>query len=636
MNARARAFGLAALLALATLGEGGAAAELLLAWHVVLALLLAWELRAVGADHGPTLLAALAAVAAVAWASASAILVAPYAYAAWLAVLELLACLGVGWLAARGGLALSRTLVAPLAAVAALHAVYFLVEKFAVGAFRPASTFLNPNHLAAWLVAVLALTAGTAIESRPRGRRAVLFATAAALVSCVVVLSGSRGALLGAVVAASVLFLTMRSRLSRSWRRALLAATVIVALVAAGGIALRYRTSDPFRYQRVQIWSATVDVSAAHPWLGTGPRQFAAAARTIQFPDGDGPLRHDRGFSSTHSDWLRVPAEWGWPGAVFMLALGAAIVLGVRRAQRDGESAAGPTAALAALVVQGAVENLSQRPAVYLLAAVLAGVLVAIPRRGEVRAPAAGRWVLLPLALLLVVGDVAPYLAHVAVRGLPRGGLNDVQAARLDAAIELNPLHPDYRARVAEAILAAPGGLTHAADYLRARGAVEDAIRLHPASARYRRLLGRVEGEACASLFRDVATRERAREAFSAAARLAPFDPFLPLEEAGMLLRTGDALGATRAARRALAIEPESVVPRLVLAVALYEAAGVEARDEARRLIAEAHEKGVRWAEWADTSDYARGLFVPDASLLRQIAARAEREEIRTNASGPG
>ena len=95
----------------------------------------------------------------------------------------------------------------------------------------------------------------------------------------------------------------------------------------------RIEQYDPFRYQRVKIWSASAQAIADDPWWGSGPGQFPTAAANLAFSDGDGPLRHDRGFAATHSDLLRLPADLGLPTtlAALVAALLAARALAHRR-----------------------------------------------------------------------------------------------------------------------------------------------------------------------------------------------------------------------------------------------------------------------------------------------------------------
>jgi tetratricopeptide (TPR) repeat protein len=611
-------WGVILLVLVSTLGEGGADPDALLLWHAWLAAMVVLALlgsapRRIPA-RGPTLgYLALVAVAIVGAARA------PYAYAAGLFLVELAAFGAVVWLAARAGPTTLTRCRAPLAIVAAAQSALFLTQRFALGQVRPAGTMLNPNHLAAWLLAALLLVvAAWGVGERPsRLERLCLVPVVAALATI-----GSRGALLGLLAGATVLVVSGWS----DWkprRRRLVVALALLAVVALGsGIAIRLRQFDPFRYQRVRIWSAVAEVVAEHPWTGCGPRQFAWVARNLQFPDGDGPLRFDRGFRTTHSDWLRVPTELGWPGTLALVAgLLAAIPVVLRAVRNRVPGAVGAVAALTALAAQAGVENLSLRPAVYLLAASLTGGLLSVEPAAARSPSRAARWVgTFLVAVGLLVVEVAPYLAWRAAQGLPDGPLRPAQLDRLRTALQRNPLQPDYWRKLAEH-LSADGGVLDLDRYAEAREAAERAVRLNPLSSESLRGLARVEARACTALLRDEATRRRASEAYLEAERVDRFNPFIPLELAGFLLDTGNVEGARAAARRVLELEPESVRPRLLLAAAELGAEGGSVA-EAKRFLEEATTKAVEWRDRSTGTPYAEGLLTLDPADARRIERR--------------
>jgi len=605
--------GIATLLVLATFGQGGAEPTSQLLWHAAVLALVLVELRR-GPSNAPISrpawlpLVFLGLYLLVAWVGA---FFAPYGFAAWLFLLDLGSFAVVVWLAARRGPTFLDRLALPLLVIASMQAVGFLIQRFALHQPRPAGSFLNPNHLAAWLVAILLLAwSGPLLRRRFENPRAWLLPALSAPALVALVLIGSRGAVLGLFAGCCTLLVLAWPGLTRKWRRVVIVAGILVVLVPAVGVAFRQRHADPFRYQRASIWRASLRVAADRPWSGSGPRQFAYASRPYQFADGDGPLRYDRGFRSTHSDWFRVPCELGWPGAAAVAALAAAIGFQLfRRRKKLSPAQCGAVAALAALVAQAAVENLSTRPAVYLLAAALIGPLIARRERSVVPWPGAARLLTgVTLTLVFVVGDVGPYLAWRDVRGLPDGRLDDAQAARLSGAIERNPVQPEYWRRWG-AHLAGDGTDWNRQTYADAREAAERAVRLHTIDPLNHLALARIEAAACETLFGDVATRGRASAAYSRAEQLDPFNPFIPLEHAGFLLDTGDPSGAMASARRVLELEPESVPPRLLMAAAVLALEGAAGSDHARELIDEAHLQAERWGSWEGTGQHAEQLL---------------------------
>jgi O-antigen ligase len=625
MSARALSWGLMALLLLATLGEGGASPQGVLAVHSALAALVLLALlvpRLSGERRAPAFPAGLAFAAFALLALAGAC-IAPYRYAAFLVLQEIAAFAGAAFLATRCGPGLAARAGGPLLVGAALEGTFALVQRFG-GELRPAGTFLNPNHLAAWMVAALLAGAGIVVASaRPAARWTG--AAVAAPAALTLALGASRGALAALVAGALALLLLSWRRIGPRTRVALASALVLLVVTAAAGVVLRFERGDAYRYHRLMIWEASLKACAVSPWTGTGPGQFAAAAANLNFPIAGGPLRYARSFQTTHSDVLRLPAEFGLPATLAILVgLALAVEEITRRWRRFAlpREAAGAIAALVALAVQASFDNLSQRPGIHLLIAVLLGSLLST----EVPGPARGRGRALrvtaaaAVAVLVVVGDFAPYLAWRSVHGLPRGRLDATGRGRLSAALAWNPLHPDLWLRRAEDLESGPAW--SASVYAEAREAAERAVRLDPADARYRMGVARLEALACTSLFRDEATRARASARYDEASERSLHDPFPFLEKGGFLLDTGDPAGARRAAEQALRIEPEAVPARLLLAEAVLAEGLAGARRRADQLVSEAEASARRWAAPPEGSPYERNLLILDVSRARAIRSR--------------
>jgi tetratricopeptide (TPR) repeat protein len=286
----------------------------------------------------------------------------------------------------------------------------------------------------------------------------------------------------------------------------------------------------------------------------------------------------------------------------------------------------GALAALSALASQALFDDLTTRPALLVLAAVLtARVLVreggaAMRIAAPLRVAAAAA-----LLVLLAAGEFSPWLAWRETRGLPRGRLDAEGERRLEAALDRNPLHPDAWTRLAEHEVG-DGSRWDADGYARAREAAETAIRLQPADATYRRAAAWVEGVACRTLFRDRDSRERAASRYREAAALARHDATIPLEEARFLLATGDPEGARRAAERALRIEPGAAVPRVILAEALLDADPAAAATRVPQLLQEAERSAL--ADARGVSSYEARLRMIDPERLRALR-EGNREGLR-------
>ncbi len=85
---------------------------------------------------------------------------------------------------------------------------------------------------------------------------------------------------------------------------------------------------------RIDIWRSTLDLIAAHPWLGTGYRTFSLMYPSVRRPEDM--------FSSgwmVHSDPLQFWQEMGLLGPVLFYAIGIAVLTGFIRFWRKGGGA---------------------------------------------------------------------------------------------------------------------------------------------------------------------------------------------------------------------------------------------------------------------------------------------------------
>jgi O-antigen ligase len=624
---RLRALAIAVLLGGATLGEGGATPTALFLVHLAVAALLCLEWVRPGVVRFRTAAAPTAAFVCFAGLVLAGALVAPYRFGAWLVLLELGVFASVAWIAGRRSPQLLPALVAVLPVFAAAQGALAIGQALFLNEARPAGTFLNTNHLGAWLVAVACLAAAALLDGASR-RRTLWTAALAGPALAALFLTASRGAF-GGVVAAVTAFALLAARrratalFAGRTRFALLAGVLALTVVLGLGLLWRFRVGEHLNLQRPEIWRASLSAALAAPWSGTGPGQFRSAAANLNFPVREGPLRFERYFESPHSDWLRVPAELGWPAALVLAVLAWLTLREWRRSVARVQALhVGAIAALSALAAQAMVDDLSDRPALYLLAAALLGASLAEPAAARAKASRPARSVALAgLALLVLVGDAAPWLSWRESRALPHGRLDVAGSTRLERALGYNPLHPELWLRKAENV-AGDGTDWTPAGYAAAREAAEHAVRLDPTDALYWRGLARIEALACQTLFPDVATRERAARAYEAAMARSLHDPFLPLELAGFLLQTGDVAGARRAAERSLRIEPESVAARVMLAAVLAEAGTAGDAARSAELLAEARAKARQWSSWRRETPYAKALLDLDAAWEGAVVKR--------------
>jgi O-antigen ligase len=616
-----QASGLGALLLLSTLGEGGAQPTVQLAEHgLAAAIAISSMMTPSGWRPARSVVVSFAVFLALACASAA---IAPYGYAAFLTCWELVAFTAIAWAAARCGDRLPESLAPWLAAGIAAHGLAALGERL-LGETRPATTFFNTNHLAAWLVAASFVVGGTLPEWTSRARAAGILAIAVGVAAFAA--SGSRGAVL-AVAASGAVWLAASPSLDR--RRLRIAIVVLAAAVTAGavGAAWRFATSqDPFAFQRIDIWRASTGALAEDPLFGTGPGQFRIAASHLNFPLERQTLRYARSFPTPHSDLLRAACEFGIPAAVALAVTLGLVVMGTVRRRREGllrGASPAAAAALAGLLTQGALDDLTGRPALYLLAAALVGSLVAA--RCERSAPLESKRARVAVGAAAILGflvlDVSPWLAWRAEQDLP-GAPAGARLAIVDRALGLNPYVASLWMRRAEVIAGAPDSWS-IERYAFARESAEQAMRLSPADATLVKGAARIDALACRTFFPVVAFRRQVARRFELVEALAPHDAFATMEEATTILELGDPGGAAAAAARAEAIEPRAAAPRLLRAEALAAQGNAAA---ARKELDAARALAAAGAPEAGVSAYHAGL-------LRLPAGRAEALEQRLDST---
>jgi O-antigen ligase/tetratricopeptide (TPR) repeat protein len=487
------------------------------------------------------------------------------------------------------------------------------------------SSFVNPNHLAAFLnLGLFLILVGIQRPAPPRVRAA--WGALGAMHVVAIFLLESRGALAAFFVTLIVFGMLRRRALPpRAWRIAV-GFFLVCALGAALVLSTRFsRAVDPYRYTRLSIWKATAGMIAERPLLGFGPGMFPHVSPLFNFPADIGPVRYGRNFQGAHSAFLTLAAETGIPAAALILAALVGATLVCLRAPLGRDEVFGIGLGLLALLVQGCVEDLAVRPALTLVPALLLGAALARRRTGSgPPGPAPfGSATAPPLrparfagatlvAYLFLVAVLLPWRADAEASAALRLGRQGVSF--MERAARHNPFHPDYRNDLAMAILNS-GPLTPDG-YARAAFNLLEARRLKPIDYRFPLHLARLEARAASSLFDDATAATRALSLYQEAVRLTPLDPRPRLELAAHyagLKRPDDALGVLR---EALVLEPNFVRARVLEASILLDAGR---RDEARASL-----------EIADRILGALRGYEPDSGYARDITmdARSERERL--------
>jgi O-antigen ligase len=253
-----------------------------------------------------------------------------------------------------------RILVRATAAAGTAAALYGIVQYFGVDPIlpstgyhvgegvraivRPPSTLGHADYFAGYLLYVVFLGAALlATESKSAWKALGAAATVAG--SAAIVLSGTRGALLGLAAGALLLWIWNRPRLKR--RHALLAAGVcaagLVFYVSPAGLKLRARgqwvLEDLRGGARLQLWRDSLRMASQRPLAGFGPDTFAlefphyqSAELSQAYPD----FYHE----SPHNIFLDALVSDGILGLAILAGFAALAWFAARRAAAQGNRAA--------------------------------------------------------------------------------------------------------------------------------------------------------------------------------------------------------------------------------------------------------------------------------------------------------
>ncbi len=202
--------------------------------------------------------------------------------------------------------------------------------------------FENPNDLAALSLLPMGAAAGVASVERVKVFRYAGMLGVLAL-ALIVMLTQSRGAMLALGVAAIMLPLTSRRR----GRDLVLMGLVLggAALVAPKGVwdrlaglsnvsvESRMEDVDPegSAESRWEIWKIAGAELRAHPLTGVGIGMMPERNRVAALQQG---LQWEvRGQRDTHSTYLRIAAETGYPGLLLYLAMWGLVIVKIKRAK---------------------------------------------------------------------------------------------------------------------------------------------------------------------------------------------------------------------------------------------------------------------------------------------------------------
>ncbi|MCW5558407.1 MAG: O-antigen ligase family protein [Verrucomicrobiae bacterium] len=183
---------------------------------------------------------------------------------------------------------------------------------------RAGGSFVNPNHLAGFLILLLPLSLAQVFVGRGKSLSKVLHGYAALVMAGGIAVTMSRGGWAAAVGTLVILFVWI------GWRRRELRLPVAlaVAVLALGGAVFLTR-SDKAQARienltregnldsagRRELWKPAMAMWQDHTWLGVGPSQF-----DIRFP-AYRPPRFQSAPVRVHNEYLNLLVDYGVVGA---------------------------------------------------------------------------------------------------------------------------------------------------------------------------------------------------------------------------------------------------------------------------------------------------------------------------------
>jgi len=173
---------------------------------------------------------------------------------------------------------------------------------------------LDNNGYAVALVSTAGIGVFLAMYAETRKEK-LLASVSIALITHAVLLTNSRGGMLGMVIVGLTSFLLMR----KGWREysAFAAAIILVAIFTGPEVRARFSATfadkqerDESAENRIVIWMGCLDQMAKNPLLGVGPDRMPLYAPEYGLFLG----------MAAHTLWLQVGAELGPPALCFLIA----------------------------------------------------------------------------------------------------------------------------------------------------------------------------------------------------------------------------------------------------------------------------------------------------------------------------
>jgi O-antigen ligase len=237
----------------------------------------------------------------------------------------------------------------------------------------------DPNHTAAGLLLPLILAISRTVDRRQSSAARMFAVSGVAVMATGIVLTGSRGGLVAAVIGTLVVMVHIGST-----RRAL-AVVVIVGLAVVVGVRqapenLENRLASTSSTGRTDIWNLGIATCPTYCLRGSGFGTFPAVYEE-EFRTNPGGGGYRTAAFRAHNIWLQVLIEMGIAGLVLLVLTFAATVRDVARIPREDRGP--PLGALVALAVASSlISNLTFK---YFWLVLMYAVIVVSANRTESR-----------------------------------------------------------------------------------------------------------------------------------------------------------------------------------------------------------------------------------------------------------
>jgi len=481
--------------------------------------------------------------------------------------------------------------------------------------------FLSPNNFACFLVIGFTLLLSLVLLGPKTPFFVKLICSLNILVlGFMIITLRSRGAFLGLVVG------TLGPMWVKGKKWIFVTSLIVLGILVIPNFITQYvfwsKAADPYAYERINIWKASLKMLRDHPIWGIGLGMYRNYADQYNFPVEGQVGRYGKVAWSAHNDVLQVGVELGVMGLVLLGGIAVLILYqGVKKASKGPPSwyLAGSVCALGAILVQSLVNEVLHSPAIAMATATLAAMVVDNPTGKasksipvfSLRLCRIGFLLLVCCVFLFMVGF--PFLGDLYYTQAEKFMSANQPAQTLEAlkkAIRYVPIRADYYNSLGEIYLQALEIQFDDELFRSAEGAFSKAIRLNPREMMFHMNRAALYRQAFASMKTEQVARIAVEE-YQKAIELAPFIPFPRFDLAFFYTEMGRYQEARKLLEEAVDLEPNFIWGHYLLGQVLFSLGQEEA---SRKEV----EKGLNLESKYDVNQYSYSPYL--RNLLRPWA----------------